>query len=238
VNRLNSPRELEELRAKIANSRDPKKPVVNICGGTGCMALGCTDVIKEFREQIAAQGLAEKVDVRVSGCPGFCERGTIVTVEPQNVFYQRVRRKDVAEVVTRTLVEGKTVDRLLYPDLATGKRVVHESEVPFYTKQKRLVLAHSSQIDPENIEDYIFFGGYSALAKALAAKPEDLVEEVEASGLRGRGGGGSPPAASGRPPARPKAMSSTLSATATRATRAPSWTAASWKATRTPSSRA
>jgi len=192
LNGLSSPRELEALRASIIKSRDPQKPVVNICGGTGCMALGCTDVIKEFREQIATQGLADKVDVRVSGCPGFCERGTIVTVEPQNVFYQRVRRKDVAEVVTKTLVEGKTVDRLLYPDLATGKRVVHESEVPFYTKQKRVLLAHSSQIDPGSIDDYLFFGGYSALAKALGTKPEQLIKEVKASGLRGRGGGGFP----------------------------------------------
>ena len=193
MKRLSSPSELERLRASILKNRDPQKSVVNICGGTGCMALGCTDVIKAFREEIAAQGLADKVEVRVSGCPGFCERGAIMTVEPQNIFYQRVRRKDVAEVVTKTLIEGKTVDRLLYPDLATGKRVVHESEVPFYTKQKRLLLAHSSQIDPENIDDYIFFGGYGALAKALhGMKPDQLIEEVKASGLRGRGGGGFP----------------------------------------------
>jgi NADH-quinone oxidoreductase subunit F len=193
LKKLSSPKELEALRKSITTERDPKKSVVNICGGTGCLALGCTDVIKAFRDEIANQGLENKVDIRVSGCPGFCERGTILTIEPQNIFYQRVRRKDVVEVVAKTLVEGKVIDRLLYPDPATGKRVVHEAEVPFYTKQKRLLLAHSSQIDPESIEDYLCFGGYAALAKALySMKPEQLIDEMKASGLRGRGGGGFP----------------------------------------------
>ena len=193
MKKLSSPKELEALRKSITTERDPKKSVVNICGGTGCLALGCTDVIKAFRDEIANQGLENKVDIRVSGCPGFCERGTILTIEPQNIFYQRVRRKDVVEVVAKTLVEGKVIDRLLYPDPATGKRVVHEAEVPFYTKQKRLLLAHSSQIDPESIEDYLCFGGYAALAKALySMKPEQLIDEMKASGLRGRGGGGFP----------------------------------------------
>ncbi|MDO9334177.1 MAG: NADH-ubiquinone oxidoreductase-F iron-sulfur binding region domain-containing protein [Dehalococcoidales bacterium] len=193
MKKLSSPKELEALRKSIIKKRDPKKSVVNICGGTGCLALGCADVIKAFKEEITTQGLEDKVDICVSGCPGFCERGTILTIEPQNIFYQRVRRKDVAEVVAKTLVEGKVVDRLLYPDAVTGKRVIHESEVPFYTKQKRLLLAHSSQIDPESIEDYLYFGGYTALAKALyGMKPEQLIDEVKASGLRGRGGGGFP----------------------------------------------
>jgi NADH-quinone oxidoreductase subunit F len=192
LKKLSSPKELEALRKSITK-RDMKKSVVNICGGTGCLALGCTDVIKAFRDEIANHGLESRIDIRISGCPGFCERGTILTIEPQNIFYQRVRRKDVAEVVAKTLLEGKVVDRLLYPDPATGKRVVHEAEVPFYTKQKRLLLAHSSQIDPESIEDYFYFRGYAALAKALyGMKPEQLIDEVKASGLRGRGGGGFP----------------------------------------------
>jgi NADH-quinone oxidoreductase subunit F len=193
LNKLSSAKELEELRKVIIQKRDVKKTTVNICGGTGCLALGCTDVIKAFKEEITARAMDDRIDVRVSGCPGFCERGTILTIEPQNIFYQRVRRKDIAEIVSKTLVDGKVIERLLYPDLVTGKRVVHENEVPFYTKQKRLLLAHSSQTDPENIEDYLSFGGYAALAKVLEQmKPEAVIDEVKASGLRGRGGGGFP----------------------------------------------
>jgi NADH-quinone oxidoreductase subunit F len=193
LNKLSSAKELEELRKVIIQKRDVKKTTVNICGGTGCLALGCTDVIKAFKEEITARAMDDRIDVRVSGCPGFCERGTILTIEPQNIFYQRVRRKDIAEIVSKTLVDGKVIERLLYPDLVTGKRVVHENEVPFYTKQKRLLLAHSSQTDPENIEDYLSFGGYAALAKVLEQmKPEAVIDEVKVSGLRGRGGGGFP----------------------------------------------
>lgn len=193
MKRLSSITELETFRESIIKNYDQKKLVVNICGGTGCLALGCSDVIKAFTEEIANNKLEEKVDIRVSGCPGFCERGTILTIEPQNIFYQRVKRKDVAEVVTKTLVEGQVIDRLLYADPATGKRIVREAEVPFYTKQKRLLLAHSSQIDPESIEDYLRFGGYAALAKVInGMKPEQVIDEVKASGLRGRGGGGFP----------------------------------------------
>jgi NADH-quinone oxidoreductase subunit F len=193
LNRLSSAKELEELRKSIVQRRDVKKTVVSICGGTGCLALGCTDVIKAFKDEVAAKNLGNQVDIRVSGCPGFCERGTILTIEPQNIFYQRVKRKDVTEIVSRTLVDGKVVERLLYPDMATGKKIVHENEVPFYTKQRRLLLAHSSQSDPENIDDYLYFGGYAALAKVLGGmKPEEVIEEVKASGLRGRGGGGFP----------------------------------------------
>jgi NADH-quinone oxidoreductase subunit F len=151
------------------------------------------DVTNAFKEAIASHGLGDKVDVRVSGCHGFCERGTIVTIEPQGVFYQRVRHKDVAEVVGKTLVNGEVIDRLLYPDPLTGKRAVHETEVAFYAKQKRLLLAHSSQINPESIEDYLALGGYTALSKAFGdMTPEKVIEEIKVSGLRGRGGGGFP----------------------------------------------
>ena len=193
MNKLCSTQELDALRQSIIKKRNVKKTVVNICGGTGCMALGCIDVIKAFHEEVKKQGLADKVEVRATGCPGFCERGTILTIEPSNVFYQKVRKKDVAEVVEKTLSKGELVERLLFPDMNTGKRIENEKDVPFYAKQTRLLLANSSQIDPENIEDYIFFGGYSAMAKALnSMKPEAIIDEVKASGLRGRGGGGFP----------------------------------------------
>jgi NADH-quinone oxidoreductase subunit F len=185
--------ELEELRQSIIKSRDPKKTIVSVCGGTGCTALGSGEVIKAFREELTKRGLADKIEVKVSGCRGFCQHGALVTIEPQGIFYQRVRPKDVIEVIENTLVNGQTVDRLLYHDPIVSGQFIHEQEVPFYAKQKRLVLANSSRIDPKRIEDYIFFGGYGALAKVLYnMKPDSIIEEIKASGLRGRGGGGFP----------------------------------------------
>jgi len=191
LKKLSSLMELEELRKSIIKNRDPKKTIVSVCGGTGCTALGSGEVIKALREELKKRGLEDKIDVKVSGCRGFCQHGALVTIEPQGIFYQRVRAKDVAELVETTLLNGKTVDHLLYRDPVLTGQFIHEHEVPFYAKQKRLVLANSSQIDPKVIDDYIFFGGYSALAKALSTmKPEGIIEEIKASGLRGRGGGG------------------------------------------------
>ena len=190
LKKLSSLMELEELRKSIIKNRDPKKTIVSVCGGTGCTALGSGEVIKALREELKKRGLEDKIDVKVSGCRGFCQHGALVTIEPQGIFYQRVRAKDVAEVV-EAAVNGKTVDHLLYRDPVLTGQFIHEHEVPFYAKQKRLVLANSSQIDPKVIGDYIFFGGYGALAKALSTmKPEGIIEEIKASGLRGRGGGG------------------------------------------------
>jgi NADH-quinone oxidoreductase subunit F len=191
LKKLNSLMELEELRKSIIKNRDPQKTIVSVCGGTGCTALGSGEVIKALREELKKRGLEDKIDVKVSGCRGFCQHGALVTIEPQGIFYQRVRAKDVAELVETTLLNGKTVDHLLYRDPVLTGQFIHEHEVPFYAKQKRLVLANSSQIDPKVIDDYIFFGGYGALAKALSTmKPDSIVEEIKASGLRGRGGGG------------------------------------------------
>ena len=190
MNRLNSPKELEALRKRIIKSRDPKKPCLAICGGTGCLALGAADVISGFRGEIKERGL--NVDLRITGCPGFCERGPLVVIEPENVLYQRVRAEDVGKIVSRTVEKGKIVDELLYYDVA-GRKVVQEGEVPFYLKQKRLLLANNSKIDPNNIDDYLAVGGYSALSKALfKMSPEEIIEEIKKSGLRGRGGGGFP----------------------------------------------
>ena len=168
LKKLSSLMELEELRKSIVKNRDPKKTIVSVCGGTGCTALGSGEVIKALREELKKRGLEDKIEVKVSGCRGFCQHGALVTIEPQGIFYQRVRAKDVAELVETTLLNGKTVDHLLYRDPVLTGQFIHEHEVPFYAKQKRLVLANSSQIDPKVIDDYIFFGGYGALAKALS----------------------------------------------------------------------
>ena len=190
--RLSSPQELEALRKSIIEKRDHNKPCITICGGTGCLALAAQDVITGFRREIQEQGLETKVDIRITGCPGFCERGPLVVIKPENILYQQVKGEDVAEIVSAT-VKGNIVDRLLYTDPNTGKKITYEHEVPFYRKQKRLLLGDNSNIDPTEIRDYLALGGYAALSKVLfEMSPEQIIEEVKKSGLRGRGGGGFP----------------------------------------------
>jgi NADH-quinone oxidoreductase subunit F len=190
VKRLNSPDELEALRESIIKSRDLNQRCIVVCGGTGCLALGAGDVIAAFRREL--KKLGGKVSLRITGCPGFCERGPLVVVTPENILYQRVKAEDVAEIVSAT-VKGKVIDRLLYTAPGTDKKITHESEVPFYKKQKRLLLGNNSNIDPTVIEDYLALGGYSALSKALSKmSPEGIIKEVKKAGLRGRGGGGFP----------------------------------------------
>jgi len=193
LNRLSSPDELEGIRKSIIKQRDPNKPCIIICGGTGCLALGCEKVIATFKQEIRQQRLEAKVDVRITGCPGFCERGPLVVIKPQNIFYQRIRVEDVAEIISETVLKGNIIDRLLYTDPNTGKKIIYEHEVPFYKKQKRLIIGNNELIDPTTIDDYLAVGGYAALSKALfKMSPEEVIEEVKRSGLRGRGGGGFP----------------------------------------------
>ena len=192
TNRINSPQELEAIRESIIKSRDPSQTCIVICGGTGCLALGAQDVIAGFRRKIQEGGLEKKLALRITGCPGFCEKGPLVVIKPENILYQQVRGEDVAEIVSET-VKGNIVDRLLYTDPDTGKKITYESEVPFYKKQKRLLLGDNSNIDPTEIRDYLALGGYAALSKALfKMSPEKIIKEVKKSGLRGRGGGGFP----------------------------------------------
>ncbi len=193
MNRLSSPDELEGIRKSIIKHRDPNKPCIIICGGTGCLALGCEKVIATFKQEIRQQRLETKVDVRITGCPGFCERGPLVVIKPQNIFYQRIRVEDVLEIISETVLKGNIIDRLLYTDPNTGKKIIYEHEVPFYKKQKRLIIGNNELIDPTTIDDYLAVGGYAALSKALfKMSPAQVIGEVKRSGLRGRGGGGFP----------------------------------------------
>jgi len=181
------------LRASLIEERDPKKLRIALCGGTGCLASGAREVADAFKEELEKQKVDGQVDFRESGCHGFCERGPLVVMRPKNIFYQLIQPKDVPEIVTKTIKEGEIIDRLLYVDPTTGEKVIHENDVPFYKLQKRIVFGSNGEIDPTSIQDYIAIGGYAALAKALSQmSPEEIIEEVKASGLRGRGGGGFP----------------------------------------------
>ncbi len=193
MSKINSPAELEVLRKDILSQRDPSKPCIAVCTGSGCIALGAANVVTAFRAEIKEQGLEDKIDVRETGCPGFCERGPLLVIYPEEICYLRVQPSDAKEIITETVLGKKVIDRLLYVDSETDEKVVRESEIPFYKNQLRLLIGNNIKIDPNNIEDYLAVGGYSALAKSLFEEgPEQVVEMVKKSGLRGRGGGGFP----------------------------------------------
>jgi NADH:ubiquinone oxidoreductase subunit F (NADH-binding)/NAD-dependent dihydropyrimidine dehydrogenase PreA subunit/(2Fe-2S) ferredoxin len=190
--KIQSPQELDELRKEILAGRDTAKLCVTICSGTGCRAYGSEDVYDAFVAEIKKNGLEEKVDMRRTGCHGFCERGTVVVIFPEEICYLRVRPEDVPEIVAGTLAEGKVIERLLYED-DKGEKIVHEGEIPFYKLQNRTVFGNNKFVDPQNIQDYIALGGYGALARALSEMtPEGVIGEVKQANLRGRGGGGFP----------------------------------------------
>ena len=191
--KLTSDRDLVGLRDSILRMRDPSKACVTVCGGTGCRAWGGEEVRLAFIEEIRKQGLEDKVDVMRTGCHGFCERGPVVVILPKEIFYQQVVLGDVPEIVSETIKNGRLVERLLYTDPATGRVITYDHEVPFYKGQMRQVFSDNGRIDPTEIRDYIGRGGYSALSKVLfSMTPEQVIEEVEKSGLRGRGGAGFP----------------------------------------------
>jgi NADH-quinone oxidoreductase subunit F len=190
--RLGSPRALEDLRKDILSKRDPTKLCVTICSGTGCHAYGSEQVYESFVSEIQKNGLQKQVDIRRTGCHGFCERGTVVVIFPEEICYLRVKPDDVPHIVSQTLGQGKVIERLLYED-SDGGRIVHEGDIPFYKHQNRTVFGNNRFIDPKNIEDYIARGGYSALAKVLSKMtPEAVLDEAKKANLRGRGGGGFP----------------------------------------------
>ena len=171
---------------------------VLICGGTGCTSSGSKVLISSFEEEIAKNGLAEEVKVVQTGCFGLCALGPVVIIYPEGTFYSRVEEKDVAEIVSEHLLKGRLVDRLVYKD--ADKNVIEEAgktlslnDTNFYKTQKRVALRNCGLIDPENIDEYIAMDGYQALGKVLTEmKPEEVVQIVKDSGLRGRGGGGFP----------------------------------------------
>jgi NADH-quinone oxidoreductase subunit F len=139
------------------------------------------------------ENLQDKVTIKKTGCHGFCEIGSVMVIEPDNILYQRVKPKDVPEILSETIVKGNVLDRLLYVDPKTGEKVLREAEIPFYQNQRKVVSSNTGKIDPTDIEDHLAVGGYAAVSKALTTmKPMEVIETVEASGLRGRGGGGFP----------------------------------------------
>ncbi|MBO4870567.1 MAG: NADH-quinone oxidoreductase subunit NuoF [Muribaculaceae bacterium] len=163
------------------------------CGGTGCKASQSQKIVENLKACIEANGIADKVQVIVTGCFGFCEKGPIVKVMPDNTFYTQVKPEDAEEIVKEHVIGGRKVERLLYVDPKTEKTVSDSKHMDFYRKQMRIALRNCGFIDPENIEEYIARDGYAALANALQGQtPEEVIDIIKKSGLRGRGGAGFP----------------------------------------------
>ncbi|MFW6381754.1 MAG: NADH-quinone oxidoreductase subunit NuoF, partial [Bacillota bacterium] len=166
---------------------------VLVCTGTGCTSSGAMNVKHELEDQLDEYGLMDEVKVVETGCHGFCEKGPIMVIYPESVFYCELEPADVEEIVEEHLLKGRIVERLLFKEPVTEESIPAYRDIEFYKKQQRIVLANCGRIDPEDVEEYIAADGYQAAGKALEQmEPEEIIEEVKESGLRGRGGGGFP----------------------------------------------
>lgn len=166
---------------------------VLVCGGTGCTSSGSAQIIEKLESEIAKNGLSDEVQVVKTGCFGLCALGPIMIIYPEGTFYSMVQESDIPEIVSEHLLKGRIVSRLVYDETVTDSGVKSLNDTAFYKKQHRVALRNCGVINPENIEEYIGTGGYEALGKVLTEMtPEDVIQTILDSGLRGRGGGGFP----------------------------------------------
>lgn len=192
MEKLSSIGQLEWLRNNILSRREEGIIQVHVCM-TGCRAYGAAGVLDALNDEIKGQGLARKVEVRATGCHGFCAKAPVIAIEPMGVQYQEVEPNDVVDIVGLTLKQNQLIERLAYRVPKTFQPIFYRNQIPFYAKQERRVLANCGRIDPTKIEHYIAAGGYQALVKALSKmKPEQVIDEVLTAKLRGRGGAGFP----------------------------------------------
>ena len=192
MEKLRNAEELQNLRNQLVAEMDRSKSCVRICM-TGCRARGAEQVRDAFLEELEKESLGDEVEIRETGCQGFCARAPVAVVDPQGVFYQELTPEDVPEIVSQTLKEGRVVERLLYIDLLSSQRITYERKVPFYQGQLKNVLRNCGIIDPTRVSHYIARSGYSALEKVLTGMlPEEVISQVTESSLRGRGGAGFP----------------------------------------------
>ena len=168
------------------------KIAVLICSGTGCLATGAKDILETFQEEIKNRGLADKVEASKVGCFGFCSQGPFVKIMPENIVYRGVKASDVCEILDKTIVGKEIIERLLYVDPVTKEKVSKLEDMAFYKKQVKVALYGCGIINPEDINEALGYGAYQGLKKALHMDPQEVINEVLASGLRGRGGGGFP----------------------------------------------
>ncbi len=185
---------LDSLRNSLQEeSQLAGRESISLCSGSGCGAYGTGRVHEALVQELERHGIQDKVEVKLTGCHGFCQKGPIMVLRPEGVFYAQVKEEDISEIVEKAIKGRELVTSLLFKDPATKKEIIHEKDIPFYRLQQRIIFGNNGIIDPASIEDYIAAGGYTALEKALFdMTPEEIIEEIKDSGLRGRGGGGFP----------------------------------------------
>ena len=190
MEKLSSVGQFEWFRNKIRGAIDERKTVVYVCM-TGCRAYGSAEVKEALEKEVKNQGLAKQVEVRGTGCHGFCAKAPVIAIEPLGIQYQEVNPHDAPEIVSLTLQKNQLIDRLAYRDTLTKRPIFDFNQIPFYRKQVRRVLAHCGRIDPTKLEQYIAAGGYQGFVKAVSGMtPEEVIEEITTAKLKGRGGAG------------------------------------------------
>jgi NADH:ubiquinone oxidoreductase subunit F (NADH-binding)/(2Fe-2S) ferredoxin/NAD-dependent dihydropyrimidine dehydrogenase PreA subunit len=187
---------LEKLRAGSRKKLAAQKKKVLVCLGPGCLAGGSDEILAEFKRILRKKKIKNisPEAVKQTGCHGFCARGPLVIIEPEGIFYTRVKKADVKDIIEKTLQKGELIEKLLYSESENGKKkIAIYRDIPFYSGQRKISLRNVGQVDPHQITDYIAAGGYAATAKALTRMtPQKVIDEVSESGLRGRGGAGFP----------------------------------------------
>ncbi|WP_411955990.1 NADH-ubiquinone oxidoreductase-F iron-sulfur binding region domain-containing protein [Clostridium sp. FP1] len=194
-NRYNTLLDLREMNEEkeLASEGNRCTRYLSVCGGTGCKSAKSDEILANLQKEIAANGLTDEVTAAITGCFGFCEKGPIVKVSPDNVFYVNVKPSDAAEIVKEHLLKGIIVDRLLFEEPSMGIKIKKQEDMPFYKKQVRIALRNCGLINPEDIKEYISEDGYLALGRVITEMSQDeIIKLMIDSGLRGRGGGGFP----------------------------------------------
>lgn len=187
--RIASENDLNQIITDVENSRTYRKEVI-VCGGTGCMSSGNDKILENLQNKVKELGLENEIRIVKTGCVGFCEKGPIVKIMPDNTFYAEVTPDDVDEIVAKDLIANETVKKLLYKDPDTKEVIQNSDQLHFYKKQRKIALRNCGSINPEDINDYICRQGYKALEKAVRMTSQEVVDIIKDSGLRGRGGGG------------------------------------------------
>ncbi len=193
MKKIENASQLDAYRNQCVAERDSDRPEIAVCTDTGCRARGSDKIVDLLRSELNSAGLSDKIGVKTTGCQGFCEKGPLAVIRPEGILYQRVKEKNIADIVNKTIAKGEVLDKLLFFDPVTKKRIKLEKDVPFYKLQERPVFGNNGYIDPTSIEDYFGIGGYKALQKVLTElDPDKVLAEIKEAGLRGRGGGGFP----------------------------------------------
>ena len=187
--RITSENDLNKIITDVENNRTYRKEVI-VCGGTGCMSSGNDKILENLQNKVKELSLESEIRIIKTGCVGFCEKGPIVKIMPDNTFYAEVTPDDVDEIVAKDLITNETVKKLLYKDPITKETIQNSDQINFYKKQRKIALRNCGSINPEDIDDYIYHQGYKALEKAVRMTSQEVVDIIKDSGLRGRGGGG------------------------------------------------